>query len=108
MLKTLILFALTAVCEILGCFLPAIWLKDKSQLGFLALGILCLATFVWLLSLHPVASGKVYATYGGVYIATALLWLRFIDKVPLLKWDYLGIAVVFLGVLILLFNWQQH
>jgi small multidrug resistance family-3 protein len=37
--------------------------------------------FVWLLTLHPAASGRVYAAYGGVYVCTALLWLRFVDGV---------------------------
>jgi small multidrug resistance family-3 protein len=39
--------------------------------------------FVWLLTLHPAASGRVYAAYGGVYVCTALLWLRVVDGVKL-------------------------
>jgi YnfA/UPF0060 family uncharacterized protein len=42
-----------------------------------------LALFVWLLTLHPAASGRVYAAYGGVYVATALIWLRLVDGVRL-------------------------
>ncbi len=37
---------------------------------------LALAAFVGLLSLHPTASGRTYAAYGGVYVATAIVWLR--------------------------------
>lgn len=40
-----------------------------------------LALFAWLLSLHPAAAGRVYAAYGGVYIAVALLWLWQVDGV---------------------------
>jgi len=42
-----------------------------------------LALFVWLLSLHPTASGRVYAAYGGVYVTVALLWLQVVDGVRL-------------------------
>ncbi len=36
---------------------------------------LSLAIFVWLLSLHPTAAGRVYAAYGGVYVTVAIAWL---------------------------------
>jgi small multidrug resistance family-3 protein len=49
-----------------------------------------LMLFVWLLTLHPAASGRVYATYGGVYVATALVWLRVVDGVKLLALDWRG------------------
>ncbi|STV26971.1 membrane protein [Klebsiella pneumoniae subsp. ozaenae] len=48
---------------------------------------LALALFVWLLTLHPAASGRVYAAYGGVYVCTALLWLRVVDGVKLTHYD---------------------
>ena len=40
-----------------------------------------LALFAWLLTLHPTASGRVYAAYGGVYIGTALFWLWLVDGI---------------------------
>jgi hypothetical protein len=51
---------------------------------------LALALFVWLLTLHPAASGRVYAAYGGVYVCTALLWLRVVDGVKLSHYDGRG------------------
>ncbi len=51
---------------------------------------LSLMLFVWLLTLHPAASGRVYAAYGGVYVATALLWLRVVDGVKLSALDWVG------------------
>jgi len=35
--------------------------------------------FAWLLRLHPAAAGRVYAAYGGVYIAVALVCLWRVD-----------------------------
>ncbi|STW06830.1 membrane protein [Klebsiella grimontii] len=67
-----------------------------------------LALFVWLLSLHPEASGRVYAAYGGVYVCTALLWLRFIDGVKLSHYDWAGALVALCGMLIIVAGWDAH
>ena len=68
---------------------------------------LALALFVWLLTLHPAASGRVYAAYGGVYICNALLWLRVNDGVKLSLYDWLGAAVAFCGILIIVTGWGR-
>ena len=75
MLKTLLLFVATALAEILGCYLPYVWLRQNGSPWLLLPAALSLAVFAWLLTLHPAASGRVYAAYGGVYISVALLWL---------------------------------
>lgn len=107
MLKTLILFFATALMELLGCFLPYVWLRQQGPLWFLPAGMLCLCAFVYLLSLHPEASGRVYAAYGGVYVISALLWLRWVDKLPLQWHDWLGAAIVLTGVLVVIAPWQR-
>lgn len=83
MFKTSLLFFVTALCEIIGCFLPWLWLKRGASGLVLIPAGLALALFVWLLTLHPAASGRVYAAYGGIYICTALLWLRVVEGVKL-------------------------
>lgn len=65
---------------------------------------LCLAAFVWLLSLHPQATGRVYAAYGGVYVAVALAWLWAVDGVRPVFTDWLGVAVCLAGMGIILFG----
>ena len=57
-----------------------------------------LSIFVWLLTLHPAAAGRVYAAYGGVYIAVALIWLWKVDGVPLTGWDLTGALVALIGM----------
>lgn len=98
LLKTLALFVLTAVAEILGCYLPYLWLRQRASIWLLVPAGMSLAFFSWLLSLHPAATGRVYAAYGGVYIAVALLWLWRIDGVPLTRWDVAGAAVAVIGM----------
>ncbi|EPR6557404.1 YnfA family protein, partial [Yersinia enterocolitica] len=64
MLKTSLLFFVTALAEIIGCFLPYLWLRKGASMWLLLPAAASLALFVWLLTLHPAASGRVYAAYG--------------------------------------------
>lgn len=102
MIKTLGLFALTALAEIIGCYLPYLVLRQHKPVWLLVPAIFSLMLFVWLLSLHPTAAGRVYAAYGGIYIAVALLWLHFVDKAHLTLWDMSGALVIAVGVLIII------
>jgi small multidrug resistance family-3 protein len=96
------LFILTAVMEIVGCFLPYLWLKQKAGAWVLIPAIAALAAFVWLLSLHPSAAGRVYAAYGGVYVATAIVWLWLVDGVRPSIYDLAGSAVALVGMAIII------
>lgn len=107
MIKISLLFIATAIAEIVGCFLPYLWLRKGASIWLLVPAAVSLALFVWLLTLHPAASGRVYAAYGGVYIATALLWLRFVDGMKLSPYDWLGAGVVLLGVVIIVAGWKN-
>ena len=102
-LQTLGLFALTAVAEIVGCYLPWLWLKKNGSVWLLLPAALRLATFAWLLTLHPQAAGRIYAAYGGVYIAVALAWLWAVDRIRPSTWDYVGVAVALCGMAIIMF-----
>jgi small multidrug resistance family-3 protein len=100
--RTLALFAITAVAEIVGCYLPLLWLSGRARAWVLLPACASLALFVWLLTLHPTASGRVYATYGAVYIATALLWLRVVDGVALNWSDWSGAALALAGAALII------
>ena len=52
-MKTFVLFALTTVAEILGCYLPYRWLREGASAWLLFPAALSLAAFAWLLTLHP-------------------------------------------------------
>ncbi len=104
LLKVLGLFVLTAVAEIIGCYLPYLWLKRDYSAWLLLPAAVSLALFVWLLTMHPQAAGRVYAAYGGVYVATALVWLWVIDSSRPILTDALGAGVCLLGMLIIIFG----
>ncbi len=105
-MKTIALFFLTALAEIVGCFLPYFWLRKGGSMLLLVPAAFSLGLFVWLLSLHPAASGRVYAAYGGVYVTTALLWLRFVDGVKLSMLDWVGAGIALVGMSIIVMGWQ--
>lgn len=105
-LSTIFLFFVTAVMEILGCYFPYLILnQNKSQWLWIPTA-LALAAFVWLLTLHPAASGRIYAAYGGIYIMSALLWLKFVDGADLTKFDLLGGLIVMVGALTIILQPQ--
>jgi small multidrug resistance family-3 protein len=102
-MKILLLFVATALAEIIGCYLPYLWLKQGRSMWLLVPGFLSLALFAWLLTLHDTAAGRVYAAYGGVYIGAAILWLWIVDGIRPTGWDLLGSAVAFAGMAIIIF-----
>jgi small multidrug resistance family-3 protein len=104
LLKTLGLFVATALAEIVGCYLPYLWLKQGKPAWLLVPAAASLALFAWLLTLHPTAAGRVYAAYGGVYIAVALLWLWAVDRVTPTTTDWLGMGLCLLGMAVIMFG----
>lgn len=98
------LYALTALAEIVGCYLPWLVLRQGRSAWLLLPAALSLALFAWLLTLHPTAAGRTYAAYGGMYIAVALLWLRLVDGVALTRWDVLGAGIALAGMAVIAFQ----
>jgi small multidrug resistance family-3 protein len=99
--KLVVLFALTAVAEIVGCYLPWLVLRQGRSIWLLLPAALALCLFAWLLTLHPTAAGRTYAAYGGMYITVALMWLRFVDGVALTRWDVAGAAIALVGMAVI-------
>jgi small multidrug resistance family-3 protein len=106
LMQTAGLFILTALAEIIGCFLPYLWLRKDGSIWLLVPAALSLAVFSWLLTLHPAASGRVYAAYGGVYVATALVWLKVVDGEDLSIFDWTGAGIALLGMGVIVFGWS--
>ena len=97
------LFLVTALAEIVGCYLPYLWLRHGKSPWILIPAALSLGLFAWLLTLHPTAAGRVYAAYGGVYITTALAWLWLVDGVRPQFADYIGASLCLAGMAVIMF-----
>ncbi|WP_211263481.1 YnfA family protein [Stenotrophomonas ginsengisoli] len=107
MVKTLALFAVTALAEIIGCWLPWLWLRKGGSVWLLLPAAAALALFAWLLTLHPTASGRTYAAYGGVYVAVALAWLWLVDGVRPTRWDVAGVSLCLAGMAVIMLAPRQ-
>ena len=102
LLKTFALFVATALAEIVGCYLPYLWLKQGKPVWLLLPAAASLGLFAWLLTLHPTAAGRVYAAYGGVYVGVAMVWLWAVDRVQPTRTDWIGVAVCLVGMAIII------
>lgn len=98
LLKLSALYAVTAVAEIVGCWLAMLVVSQHRSAWLLLPAAGSLALFAWLLTLHPAAAGRVYAAYGGMYIAMALIWLRVVDGVAPTRWDLAGAVLALAGM----------
>jgi small multidrug resistance family-3 protein len=97
-MRTFFLFTLTAVAEILGCYAFYTVLRLGRTPAWFAVAAASLALFAWLLTLHPTeGAGRVYAAYGGVYIAASLLWLWIVERQVPSLWDISGSCLCLLG-----------
>lgn len=101
LLKVASLFAVTAIAEIVGCYLTWLVVKQDKSPWLLLPTAFSLALFAWLLTLHPTAAGRTYAAYGGMYIAVALIWLHIVDGVALTRWDFVGAAIALVGMAVI-------
>jgi small multidrug resistance family-3 protein len=102
-MKTFLLFFITALAEILGCYLSYAVIRQGKHTALLIAAAICLWLFAWLLTLHPTgASGRLYAAYGGVYIAASMLWLWRVEGISLDRWDFIGATTCLLGAAIII------
>lgn len=102
------LFAVTALAEIVGCWLVWLWARHGASACWLVPAAVALAAFAWLLTQHPAASGRIYAAYGGVYVSMALIWLWAVDGIRPDRYDLLGGALMLSGVAVILIgHWGE-
>jgi small multidrug resistance family-3 protein len=102
---SVLIFVLTALAEIAGCFAFWAWLRLGKSVLWLIPGTLSLIAFAWLLTyVESDAAGRTYAAYGGVYIVASLLWLWTVEGARPDRWDLFGGAICLIGAAIILFG----
>jgi small multidrug resistance family-3 protein len=103
-MNTVLLYVATALAEIVGCYLPFLWLRQGRSAWLLLPAGLSLALFAWLLTLHGAAAGRVYAAYGGIYIGVSIAWLWAVDGLRPTAWDVAGSLVALAGMALIAFQ----
>ena len=96
------LFVLAGLCEIGGGYLVWGWMREHKPLAWALVGALVLAAYGVVAALQPISEfGRVYAAYGGVFIALALLCGVLVDGFRPDRWDLLGASICVVGVLVM-------
>lgn len=104
-MQAILIYFAAALAEIVGCFAFWMWLRLDRSIFWLAPGMVSLAVFAWLLTLSPVDhAGRAYAVYGGIYIASSLIWLWVIEGHRPDHWDLIGALVCLSGAAIILWG----
>jgi small multidrug resistance family-3 protein len=94
---------LAGICEIGGGYLVWLWLKEGKPLWFGILGGLILALYGIVATLQTASFGRVYATYGGIFIVLSLLWAWKVDNFKPDRYDIIGALVALAGVCLILY-----
>ena len=104
-MTTVALFALTALCEIAGCFAFWAWARQGASALWLLPGVVALVAFAWLLTrIDSDFAGRAYAAYGGIYIVASLAWLWAFEGKSPDRWDLAGGTVAVLGAMLILYG----
>ncbi|MBO9456205.1 YnfA family protein [Paracoccus sp. R12_1] len=100
---TFIWYLIAAFAEIAGCFAFWAWARlDKSALWLIP-GLASLALFAWVLTRADSAiAGRAYAAYGGVYIASSMVWMWLVEGQRPDRWDMAGLALCLIGSAVIL------
>ncbi|MEH7828847.1 YnfA family protein [Gemmobacter denitrificans] len=100
---TLVWYLIAAFAEIAGCFAFWAWARlDKSALWLIP-GLASLALFAWILTRADSAiAGRAYAAYGGVYIASSMIWMWLVEGQRPDRWDMVGVALCLIGSAVIL------
>jgi len=102
-LRSLLVFILAALCEIGGGYLVWQWLKSDKPWWYGLLGAFILALYGIVATWQTSNFGRVYATYGGIFIVMALLWAWKVDNFKPDRYDIIGAVIALIGACIIIY-----
>ena len=104
-IKSIFYFLLAGVFEIGGGYLIWLWLRQGKSSIYGLIGALVLILYGIIPTLQPENSnfGRVYATYGGIFIVLSILWGWKVDNIIPDKFDLIGGFIALIGVLIIMY-----
>ncbi|NIP62821.1 MAG: YnfA family protein [Nitrosopumilaceae archaeon] len=102
-LYTVGLFLFAAILEIGDGYLVWKWLRDHKGKIFGLVGGLILFSYGIIPTLQPADFGRVYATYGGVFVIVSVLWGYWVDKKKPDRFEIIGSVIVLIGVAVMFY-----
>lgn len=102
-LQSAVFFILAGLCEIGGCYLVWLWLRDGKPFSFALLGGVILFIYGIIPTFQPAHFGRVYAAYGGVFIVLSILWGWQVDRVQPDRFDIIGGCISLIGVAVIMY-----
>ena len=104
-IKSIFYFILAGIFEIGGGYLVWVWLRDGRSFLYGIAGAVILILYGIVPTLQPSSAsfGKVYAAYGGIFIALSILWGWKIDNVMPDKFDLIGGVIALIGVIVIMY-----
>jgi small multidrug resistance family-3 protein len=102
-LRSLSIFILAGLFEIGGGYLVWLWFKDGKPVWYGITGGVILALYGVVATLQTASFGRVYATYGGIFIAMALVWGWKVDGFKPDRWDIIGAIIAVIGACIIIY-----
>ncbi|RMF95223.1 MAG: YnfA family protein [Candidatus Schekmanbacteria bacterium] len=102
-IKSILYFLLAGLCEIGGGYLVWLWLREGKPFAYAFLGFVILMFYGIVPTFQPAHFGRVYAAYGGVFIALSVLWGWKIDNIRPDRFDIIGAAIALCGVAVIMY-----
>ncbi len=102
-IRSLLYFIVAGTCEIGGGYLVWLWLKEGKSPVLGLIGGLFLFLYGIAATLQPGNFGRVYAAYGGIFIALSVIWGWQIDGIQPDRFDCYGSLIVLIGVLVIMY-----
>jgi len=104
-MNNLLFYLGAALAEVAGCFAFWAWLRLDKSIYWLVPGVISLVIFaLFLTRIETDFAGRAYAAYGGVYIASSLVWMWAVEDMRPDRWDMIGATICLFGAAIILWG----
>ena len=101
--RSMLYFLAAGLCEIGGGYLIWLWLRSGKPAWYAAAGVVVLAFYGIIPTLQPANFGRVYAAYGGVFVALSIAWGWKVDHVIPDRYDLIGGLIALVGVAVIMY-----
>ncbi len=103
-IRSVLIFVVAGLCEIGGGYLVWLWVREGKPFWYGILGGFLLALYGLIATLQHSNFGKVYVTYGGLFIVLSLFWAYKVDDYLPTKYDLIGVLIILLGASVIYYS----